>query len=98
MGLRKLEYGIEQSSEFGIRGIVGPQSEYTAGVELVGQVLKRRYRIKSTVFWIKPMARGMINIEQHGVNEAGGGGGIETAMVRCRDVEEVGVEEGATRV
>ncbi len=56
MGLRRLEYCIEQTNEFCIWGIVGPQPEDAAGMELVRQVPKPGRRIKSAVSPVKPMA------------------------------------------
>ena len=42
VGLGRLEHAIEQASKFGVRRIVGPQSEYTAGMKLIGQLPERR--------------------------------------------------------
>ena len=55
MGFGRLEYGIEQAGELRIRRIVGPHPEDTAGMELVGEVSKRRHGVESAVLRIEPM-------------------------------------------
>ena len=50
MGLGRVEYGVEQVDEFGVRGIVGPQPEKPYGVEFVSQVFECWRGIESAVF------------------------------------------------
>ncbi len=92
--LRRGEGGAECVKKVVIRRVIGPESEDAAWLELSGERAQSGRRIEVTVARVEEVARGVVDVEEDGLEAATGLRGIEARGGRGEG-EEVAVDEAA---
>lgn len=88
-----------EGGEEGVAGwVVGPHGEDTAGVELCRELAEGSGGIERGVAGVEEVLGGVVDVEEDGVEAAGGIFGVEAGGGSGRQREEIAVDEAAARV
>ena len=96
-GSRRLERASERAEEIFVRRIIGPKGEDAAGMQMAGERAQSFRLVESGVARVQKMARRMIDIQQHGVEEPARLRRVESFR-GSRAGKEVGVQHPTARI